>query len=207
MKHILLILSLFLLGCSSKDASHLPSLFELPGAIVSTTIENAAYNAKRNRVQHYVTVHYTLLREEVSQGQGKHLNNVMHLAGVSGTDQPKAAKEIQKDYSTMFQNTLLVSESIASAFGRLYMPKEKTKKMNGFSYTEVRKIIDRYLKEHFETFRLSLKNRSTAETNTLADLLHIRNPEKRKKFLQAFIQQYEPLYIDPVVVSIMIRSI
>jgi len=31
--------------------------------------------------------------------------------------------------------------------------------------------------------------------------------EKRKKFLQAFAQQYEPLYIDPVVVGIMIRGI
>ncbi len=53
MKQILLILSLFLLGCSSKDASHLPSLFELPGAIIGTTIENAAYNTKRQRVQQY----------------------------------------------------------------------------------------------------------------------------------------------------------
>ncbi len=207
MKQILLILSLFLLGCSSKDASHLPSLFELPGAIIGTTIENARYNAKRERVQQYVTVHYDLLRQEVAQGQGKHLNEVMYLAGVSGVDQPKAVKEIKKDYSTMFHNSLLVSESIASAFGRLYMPKKKTKKMNGFSYTEVRKIIDRYLKKDFETFRLSLKNHSTAETNKLADLLHIRDPGKRKKFLQAFTQQYEPLYIDPVVVGIMIRGI
>ena len=34
---------IFLLTACSKEANHLPSIFELPGAIISTGIENSIY--------------------------------------------------------------------------------------------------------------------------------------------------------------------
>jgi len=203
MKKMFLMLSFFILGCSSKDASHLPSVFELPGAIISSTIENTVYSHKRNKVKHYIVDHYDVLKREIKKGEGSHIEVLLAKADIDKEKYSKIKKELQTDYNTMFRNTILSSEAVMNAFGSLYLPKEKTKTMNGFTYTQASHIVKRHLKHHFEAFRLSLKHKKSDGLQGLAGKLHIKEKER---FYKLLYDRYDDLIIEPVVVAVMVRS-
>ena len=203
MTKLLLLLSFFILGCSSKDASHLPSLLELPGAVISRTIENTVYTHKRNKVKQYIVNHYDVLKREIKKGEGSHIEALLAKADIDKEKYSKTKKELQTDYNTMFRNMILSSEAVMNAFGALYLSKEKTKTMNGFTYTQASNIIKRHLKHHFEAFRLSLKHKKSDGLQGLASKLHIKEKER---FYKLLYERYDDLIIEPVVVAIMVRS-
>ena len=203
MKQIFLILSLFLFGCSNKDASHLPSLFEIPGAVIGNTIENTAYSHKRNKIKQYIEHHYDVLKLDIQKGEGLYLEELLAKADIDKEKYSKIKKELQADYNSMFRNIILSREAVMNAFGSIYLPKVKTKMMNRFTYTQASHIVDNYLKQHFEAFRLSLKHKKSDGLQDLANNLHIKEKER---FYNLLYGRYEDLIIEPVVVAVMVRS-
>jgi hypothetical protein len=92
-----------LLSACSNNASHLPSPFELPGALIGTVVENATYGARRQRVKQYVIANYPALRAEAAAGQGPYLDSVMNLAGISAADKrAQVRREFQNDHAKYF---------------------------------------------------------------------------------------------------------
>ena len=206
MRYLFLSLSLFLLGCSSKEASHLPSLLEFPVAVISTAVENTRYNSRRNRVKQYVIAEYESLQTEVRRGRGTHLTELMRITGIKTSQQAKAQQALRRDYNMMFHNTMLITEAVMRAFGSQYMSSQKTKRMNGVSYSEGYRRVERYIKSYFIPFRIAMKQGSDVQLNHLADLLHIRDSVKREKFITMLRGKYNDLYIDTVVVGFMVRA-
>jgi len=70
-------------GCSG-EASHIPPLWQLPGAAVSSAIGNAAYDARRGEVKRLVTLHEQAMVAEIGAGGGPHLMAAMDTARVPG---------------------------------------------------------------------------------------------------------------------------
>ncbi|CAA6803558.1 MAG: Unknown protein [uncultured Thiotrichaceae bacterium] len=56
------------LSACSNVASHLPSPISLPGAIVGSVFENAAYGARRKKVKTYVSTHCVSMMKIGSSG-------------------------------------------------------------------------------------------------------------------------------------------
>lgn len=73
-------LPLALSACTG--ASHIPPPWEIPGAVIGTTIGNARYEARRKKVKTYLTLHYALILDEISRGQGAHINEACRLGNV-----------------------------------------------------------------------------------------------------------------------------
>ncbi|HFU77373.1 MAG TPA: DUF3015 domain-containing protein [Epsilonproteobacteria bacterium] len=203
MKTFLLFLLLLLSGCSSKEASHLPSVFELPGAIIGTTLENAMYEHTRAKVKKYIISHYDVLKIEIKIGRGEHLNALLKKANIDASSSLSTKKKLQKEYATMFQNIQLCTEAVMQTFGTLYLPKEKTKTMHGFNYTQAYNIVQAQLNKHFDAFRLSLKHQTTTGIVPLIKKLQITDHTKQKYFYTNLWKRYDALIIEPVVVAIM----
>ena len=206
MKHTLVIIVLFLTACSTREASHLPSLLELPGALISSSIENANYGHKRSQVKSYIVTHYNILKQEVRRGDGIHLSELLQIASISTTSRATVKHTIQHDYQTMFRNMTLSTEATMHAFGALYPAKQRTKTTHGFSYTRASGIVQRYLRSHFDTFRTSLQHKSSQGLKPLAQRLRINDPAKRKRFYASLWARYDALIIEPVVVGVMIHA-
>ncbi len=92
-------------------------------------IENNIYNHKRKKVEVYAKEHYDVLKREFKQGGGKHLDRILTLAKVKTSKHQKVKKQLQDSYKAIFYNRQSITERITMAFGRLYLAKEKTKKM------------------------------------------------------------------------------
>ena len=197
---------LLFVGCSSKDANHLPSLWELPGAVIGSAVENSVYAHKRSNVKQYIITHYDVLRQEVKAGDGVHLNAVLNKANIRTSSIATVKKSLQKEHATMFKNTLLSTEAVMQAFGALYLSKEKTKTMNGFTYTQASNMVQAHLKKHFEAFRLSLKHKTITGLAPLTHKLKMKNPNKRNAFYASLWKRYDALIIEPVVVGFMVRG-
>jgi len=197
------IFTLFL-GCSSKDANH---ILVNPISVITNSIENANYNSRREKVEAYAQLHYDVLKQEVYNGSGQHLNEIMRLANIKKSNYAKVQKQLQKDYKVIFKNSQSVTERIVQSFSQLYMPKKETKKRNGFTYTEVYNIVQNHVNHNFETMRFAVKHHQTTELEKLATKLHITESQKREKFIHSLDEKYFQLYVDPLVVSLMIHGV
>ena len=203
MKFYFLLMLLFLNACSTKEASHLPSPLELPGAIISTTVENAFYEHKRSKVKAYIISNYDAIKHDIRLGKGTHIENLLHQAYIKASTMSTVKKALQKDYYVMFQNTQLSTEAVMQAFETLYLPKKKTKTMNGFTYTQAYNIVQSEIRKHFEIFRLSLKYQTTTGLLPFIKKLHISDYKKQQHFYESLWKRYDELIIEPVVVSVM----
>ena len=206
MKLYFLLMLLFLNACSTKEASHFPSPLELPGAIISTTVENAFYEHKRSKVKAYIISHYDAIKHDIRLGKGTHIENLLHQADIKASTRSTVKKALQKDYYVMFQNTQLSTEAVMQAFETLYLPKKKTKTMNDFTYTQAYNIVQSELRKHFEIFRLSLKYQTTTGLLPFIKKLHISDPKKQQHFYERLWKRYDALIIEPVVVSVMVHT-
>lgn len=83
-------------GCGTGP-SHLPNPVLLPGQAVTTGFENAAYNARRNRVSTHVEAHHALIMSDVVAGTGPQLTKAMDLARVAPARRPALTQVMQED--------------------------------------------------------------------------------------------------------------
>ncbi len=192
-------------GCA-KEASHLPSVFELPVVLVSNTIENSIYNSRRKAVKKYIVTHYDDVKIEIQKSEGVHLNELISIADIDENDHQKAKNQWQKDYSIMFENKQLITESIMQYYSAIYIATstEKRKTINGFSYTEASNIIKNYLTNNFETFRLAIFSKNTKKLKALTNSLNIKTLENKNLFLNKIMKNYDKYFIEPVIVGIMV---
>ena len=102
MRHLLL--CLVLLGCSNTDANHVGNPLLLPIGAVTTGIENATYNTRRNRVKAYVVANHDQLKQDAIAGQGPALTEVMKLAKVPTAKQSALLAELRRGIVQYFSN-------------------------------------------------------------------------------------------------------
>jgi len=94
LKHIFAI-GLILVGpAACTGASHIPPPWEIPGAVIGTTIGNARYEAKRNKVKTALTENYGYILQELRMGQGPYFTHACSLARVASADCINVHQEI-----------------------------------------------------------------------------------------------------------------
>ncbi|SMX35256.1 hypothetical protein [Actibacterium lipolyticum] len=89
--------TLLLAACAGGEASHIPHPLALPGAAISTAVENSVYNAKRSKVKTFVTAHLPQIEAEIIQGGGPTLTQAMALAKVPADRQPELVARLGED--------------------------------------------------------------------------------------------------------------
>ncbi len=198
------LLPLLLIGCSSNDSSHLPSIFQLPGAIIGSSVENAIYNAKRRKVEAYVAQHYLAIRQDVLNGGGKSLDGALDTAGEKTDTSGEVAKNFITHYGAIFKNSQLIAERLINPFVTLYGVKQIDKKINGLSYTEAYQIIFDYADSNFEILRVALQKGEGVGLSDLAQQLGIEEQNRRHRFNLEAKSLYETLYLEPLVVALMV---
>jgi len=198
-----LIAPLFI-GCMSKEANHI--LID-PLSAVLGGIENANYNAKRKRVASYSGEYYDVLKEEIKNGEGEHINELLTLANIKNSEFSTVKMVLKRDYNNIFHNVEMISEPIMQSFSKLYMPKSKEDKtMNGFTFTEAWSIIQRHVDKEFELLQSNVKNNQYEVLTKIANELHINENHKRRTFLHSLDGKYNNIYLDLLVVAVMIHS-
>ena len=200
------IIALTLTSCSSKNGNYL-NILQLPGAILDSVFDNNSSNIKRKRVEAYATLHYDKLKEEIKVKKGKHIDEIMKLAGIEESQYPKMRNQLNKEFKTIFHNTQRVTERLVQNMSRLYEVKEKTKTINGFSYTQISEITKEYVESNFEMIRLAVRDNKSGIFMALADKLNIKDRKKREAFTHSLTGKHFELYTDLVVVSVMVEGI
>ena len=200
------IMALTLTSCSSKNGEYL-NILQLPGAILDSVFDNSSSKIKREKVEAYAKLHYDALKKEINLKEGKHLNSILKLAGIEASHYPKIKVQLNKDYKTIFHNTQRVSEKLVQNMSRLYEVKEKTKEINGFSYTQVSEISKKYVESHFEAIRLAVKEGKSEIFIPLAEQLNIKESKKKDTFINSLKGKHFELYTDLVVVAVMVEGI
>lgn len=206
--HTLMLLSfvIFLTACSNRETSHLPSPIQLPGAAISSVIENTLYSAKRNKVEAYVARHYLALRHDALLGGGPTIEGALDSARIKGLQREGAKNSFIRDYDYLFKNSQLVADHLSEIFYVLYGVKRIDKKINGLRRIEAYQIIMDNAAENFESLRLAVQQGQGAGLDELATHLNINEPSKRQLFNQQTMLLYKTIYLEPVVVGIMVQS-
>jgi hypothetical protein len=214
-KVCLIILALSLItGCSTGGASHLPNIFQLPGAIIGSGVENSAYNAHRRKVESYVVQHYENIRSDAQKGGGQYIENAMDIAGIKAANRERTRRGFIDDYPIIFRNTELVTENLINQFTKLYLVNRQDKRIHGLRYDEALNIIQRFTGRNFEALRQDIgrsqtvRNHARNHADALADLatqLQMTDPVKRRIFIKNARLSYRDIYLNPVVVALMIN--
>ena len=202
----LLISSVFLLGCSNNEARHVPPLWKMPTAMIGNAIGNTIYGAKRDAIKKYIVQHYDDLNTEIKMGDGYHLDHILQRMSVKKDDVQATKNQLQNDYVAMFENIDIITESIMNQYAFLYIAtsSEKTKTINGFSYTAASNIIKQYLRDDFSRFKTALKEKNISHIEPLLNALNIQETQNRATLRDYIFTQYDQYVIEPVVVGIMV---
>ncbi len=91
-----------LAGCSG-EASHIPPLWQLPGAAISSAIGNAGYDAKRGRVKQMVTRNERAIAMEIDAGGGVRLTEAMRAARIDPAIYGTVLKEL-RDHPDIYRS-------------------------------------------------------------------------------------------------------
>ena len=75
-------------------ASHIPPPWEIPGAVIGTTIGNARYEARRKKVKIYLADHYDIILVQLNSGDGKNVHEAYSLANVPAAEFTKLTQEL-----------------------------------------------------------------------------------------------------------------
>ena len=197
---ILSLFSILFLGCSGNNASHLPSILELPGASIGTGVENVIYKSKRKKVSTYVASHIEALRS----GDEATLTKAMAISKVPQKNHPFITKELNNAKSITLNPLLMISEMVTSRYASLYSIKQVDKKINGFTYEEVYTIIQTYVQRHPKSLYEAIKSRSSLDA--LMDQLHMNDVSKRADFSSYLHKNYHKFYVEPIVLLLMVHS-
>jgi hypothetical protein len=90
-----------LTACSSQ-ANHIGAPWQWPGAIVSSGVSNAIYDARRTRVKSYVAANLSALSREALLGDGPLINEAARLAEVPAFRKAQLFAQLRDDHSTFF---------------------------------------------------------------------------------------------------------
>jgi hypothetical protein len=202
----LLISAIVLTGCS-QNASHLPSIFDIP-SVIGSVFENASYNAKRKKVADYVAKHYLGLRLDAKQGGGSTLEGALDVAGIKKSKRNKAKHIIVSGQKETFENASLVADSLIQVFAALFVKDSsaKSKKINGFTYFDAQQLIKQYAENNFESLRIAIKQGQGVALDGLMKKLNIKDTAKQGIFISKAKNRYYMIYLDIVVTSIMINT-
>jgi hypothetical protein len=200
------IMALTLMSCSSKNGNYL-NILQLPGTLLDSVFDNSSSKIKREKVEAYAKLHYDALKKEIKLKEGKHLDTILKLAGIETSHYSKIKIQLNRDYKTIFHNTQRVSEKLVQNMSRLYEVKEKTKEINGFSYTQISEISKKYVENHFETIRRAIKDSKSEIFVPLAEQLNIKESKKKDAFINSLNGKHFELYTDLVVVAVMVEGI
>ena len=91
---LILISTLSLGGCASKDASHIGNPLTLPGRAIINGIQNASYDARRSKVKTYVSNNLPNIYRDIDAGGGPNLQDVMDIARVAPARRPELIAEL-----------------------------------------------------------------------------------------------------------------
>lgn len=203
---VILMLSIPLAGCSGKNASHLPSVFELPGAAIGAVFENTRYKARRKKVSAFVKDNYVRLRKDADNGAGEVLEQAFSVAKVRADKRSQALDIMTNKDGMTFRNSVVVANRVTRLYSQLYPVKRADKKINGFTYPEINSLVLAFSQEDFEALRLSIKQGSGARLDALATMLKIQSSQERRQFNLKAQALYEAIYLEPVVVALMVSS-
>ncbi len=197
---------MLLVGCS-QNASHLPSIFDIP-SVIGSVFENASYNAKRKKVADYVAKHYLGLRLDAKQGGGSTLEGALDVAGIKKSKRNKAKQIFVSGQKHTFENATLVADSLTQVFAALYVNESsaKDKRINGFNYFDAQQLITKYAEENFESLRIAIKQGQGVALDGLMKKLNIKDTAKQGIFITKAKSLYYTIYLDIVVTSIMINT-
>ena len=97
-----LLICFILLGCTNGEANHIGNPLLLPIGAVTTGIENAGYNARRNKVKSYVIANSGQLKQDVITGQGPTLAQLMTIARTPTGNQAALVTELRRGQTQYF---------------------------------------------------------------------------------------------------------
>jgi len=201
---VVTVIALTVMGCNTKNGSHF-NILQLPGKIIDSVFDNNSYHVKKEKIEKYTKIHYNSLREEVKAKSGKHLDEIMNIAEIELSKQDSIRKQLSKEYKTIFHNSQMITEKLVQIISKLYLPKEKTKKINGFTYTELSRMTKVYIDEHFEEIRLAIQDKKSDIFIPLSKKLNIDDKSKQEIFITSLLGKHAELYDDLVVASIMLK--
>lgn len=79
------------------EPSHIPNPILLPGAAISTAVENSVYNARRSKVKSYVQDNQIAVESDMRAAEGPNLTQAMTLAKVPEAEQTALAQLLRAD--------------------------------------------------------------------------------------------------------------
>ncbi len=80
--YIISLLSLVLTACHTDSPSHIPPLWQLPGAAAGSVFDNALYTSRRRKVERFTTENFETIMADIQKGGGPVLTKVLGLARV-----------------------------------------------------------------------------------------------------------------------------
>jgi len=109
---VVTVIALTFMGCNTKNGSYF-NILQLPGKIIDSVFDNNSNHLKKEKIEKYTKIHYNSLREEVKAKSGKHLDEIMNIAEIELSKQDSVRKQLNKDYSTIFHNSQMITEKLA----------------------------------------------------------------------------------------------
>ena len=196
------ITALTLMSCSSKNGIYL-NILQFPGTIFGYDMNCSLPIDKKKKIEEYTKIHYEELREEVKEKKGKHLEQILKLADIKESKYPNVKAQLHKEHNAIFHNTKRITEELVQNISKLYLSKEKSKTINGFSYTELYDSIEVYVEEHFEEIRLAVKSGKSEVFIPLSKKVNIKDKKKEETFINSLSGKHIQLYDDLLVLSII----
>ena len=93
------LIALIPLTACTGEANHLGNPFVLPFSAIANSVDNAAYNERRGRVEVFVKTNHQALVAEIANGGGPLLGEAFDLARVPASDRPPRRIQLQSDVS------------------------------------------------------------------------------------------------------------
>ncbi|MCU0881246.1 MAG: hypothetical protein MUF14_01095 [Hyphomonadaceae bacterium] len=105
-------------SCAGRQANHIGALWTWPGAIVSSGISNAVYDARRARVKAYVTDNVDAIASQATEGTGATLDEAARIAGVPSNRRPDLYRQLRDSHADFFAKPTReeVVEAVTIAF-------------------------------------------------------------------------------------------
>jgi hypothetical protein len=86
-----------LAACATGEANHLGNPLTWPATLLTGTVQNAAYSARRGQVEVHVKSNHPTLIAEIAAGGGPLLTTAMDLAGIPAADRPTRLIQLNAD--------------------------------------------------------------------------------------------------------------